>query len=192
MLASCRGAGLSLHPRYPKGPSRQRRMSARVDDKSVMAPQVDWRRVRTAMTICALMLMLYAILLLSSAFLVGRDAALCYQFLYSRGIVGIPCAIIASVSIVALLASSIRGEFKINVWGLVLEGPSAPITMWVVCFLSITLSIRMLVPEVGPVDKLPPYLARVCGVSNPQLPDRSTATSSASPVDRSRQGARSP
>jgi len=117
------------------------------------------------MLICVLMLVLYGALLIGSAWLVGRDAVVCFQFVYFRGAVGIPSAIIASVSVVALLAAGIGGDFKIQLWGLSLEGPSAPITMWVVCFLSISLSLYTLFPAVDSVAKLPPVLARLCGAS---------------------------
>ena len=130
-----------------------------------MASRLDWGRVRTAMLICGLILTLYVALLIGSAWLVGRDAVVCFQFMYFRGAVGIPTAIIASVSVVALLAAGIRGDFKIQLWGLSLEGPSAPITMWVVCFLSISLSLYTLFPAVDSVAKLPPVLAKLCGAS---------------------------
>jgi hypothetical protein len=101
-------------------------------------------RILTAMLICALILLLYLFLLVGCAFLIGSDAVVCFQFMYFRGAVGIPSAIIASISIVALLAAGVGGEFKIKLWGLSLEGPSAPITMWIVCFLSITLALYSL------------------------------------------------
>lgn len=134
-------------------------------EKSEIASRLDWGRIRTAMLICNLMLLLYGALLIGSALLIGPDAVVCFQFIYFRGAVGIPASIIASVSLVALLAAGIGGEFKIRLWGLSLEGPSAPITMWVVCFLSMSLLLFTLFPAVDSVAKLPPLLAKLCGAS---------------------------
>ena len=134
-------------------------------EKSEIASSLDWGRVRTAMVICALMLFLYISILIGGAWLVGRDAVVCFQFVYFRGAIGIPSSIIASVSIVALLAAGTKGDFKINVWGLYLEGPSAPIMLWVVCFLSINLSMFMLLPEINGASDLPPVLSKLCDIS---------------------------
>jgi hypothetical protein len=119
-------------------------------------------RILTAMLICALILLLYLFLLVGCAFLIGSDAVVCFQFMYFRDAGGIPSAIIASISIVALLAAGVGGEFKIKLWGLSLEGPSAPITMWIVCFLSITLALYSLFSEVKTVEALPPALSKFC------------------------------
>ncbi len=132
-------------------------------EKAEIVSRLEWGRIRTAMAICTLMLALYSALLIGFGALIGRDPVVCFQFLYFRGAVGIPSSIIASICVVALLAAGIGGEFKIQIWGLSLEGPSAPITMWVVCFLSMSLSLYMLFPEVKSVDMLPPALARLCG-----------------------------
>lgn len=70
------------------------------------------------------MLALYSALLVGFGAFIGRDAVTCFQVMYFRGAVGIPASIIASISVVALLAAGIRGEFKIQIWGLSLEGPS--------------------------------------------------------------------
>jgi len=117
------------------------------------------------MSICVLILLLWGALLIGSALLIGRDAVVCFQFMNFRGAVGIPASIITSVSVVVLLAAGIGGEFKIRLWGLSLEGPSAPITMWAVCFLSISLALYMLFPAVDTVTKLPPILGKFCGVN---------------------------
>jgi hypothetical protein len=134
-------------------------------DASRIASQLDSGRIRTAILICVLMLVLYGALLIGSSLLIGRDAVVCFHIVYFRGAVGVPASIISSVSVVALLAASTGGEFKIHLWGLSLEGPSAPITMWVVCFLSTSLSLYMLFPGVDSIAKLPPVLAKLCAAN---------------------------
>ena len=70
----------------------------------------------------------------------------------------------AVLGLVALLSSSVGGEFRIELWGLKLEGPSAPITMWAVCFLVMILAINMLFPEHGTYDSLAPILHSFCEI----------------------------
>jgi hypothetical protein len=125
--------------------------------------ELDWRRVRTAMIICGLMIALYSGLLVLATIVIGLDPVRCFNLMYFRGTVGLPAAIIASVSIVALLAFGIGGDFKMSVWGLHLAGPSAPITMWIACFLSICLALWMLLPDISSNTSLPAYLAQMCG-----------------------------
>jgi hypothetical protein len=129
-----------------------------------MAQHLESGRIGTAGWIVTLTLLLYGALLGGLAALVGLDGVMCFQFMYFRGAVGIPSAIIASMGVIALFAASVGGEFKLKVWGLSFEGPSAPITMWVVCFLAISLSLYMLLPEVKSVEALPPALAKFCAV----------------------------
>lgn len=119
-------------------------------------------RIGTAALICVLILSLYLFLIFGFAFLVGRDAVICFELVNHRGVVGIPLAIIASISIVALLAASVGGEFKVELWGLSFEGPSAPITMWIACFLSICLALYVLIPEVKTFEALPPAISKFC------------------------------
>lgn len=135
------------------------------DSENALMDRVDWARFRSAMLICVTMLILYATLLGLFALLVGTDTVVCFQFMYFRGAVGIPSAIIAAVTIVTLLASSIRGDFTIKLWGLTLEGPSAPITMWVVCFLALTLALYVLLPSIEAVAALPPRIAAFCTIA---------------------------
>ena len=69
----------------------------------------NFTRIGTAMLICALILSLYIVLIIGSAFYIGRDAVICFQFMNLRGAAGIPLGIIASISIVTLLAASVGG-----------------------------------------------------------------------------------
>ena len=108
---------------------------------------ISWGKFSTCGIICVSMLALYIVLLICGAWAFGMDNFKCFTALYFKGIIGIPCAIIMSVTIVALLASSVSGEFKIKALGMDLEGPSAPITMWLVCFLALILSISVLFPK---------------------------------------------
>lgn len=86
----------------------------------------------------------------------------CFLVTNFRGVVGIPSAIIAATGIVALLSSSVGGEFKIQVWGLHLEGPSAPITMWVVCFLALAVAVHVMFPAQVSHEELAPVLRAFC------------------------------
>jgi hypothetical protein len=118
--------------------------------------------IRAAALICALILLFYLFLVFGFAFLVGRDAVICFELMNYRGVVGIPLAIIASISIVALFAASVGGEFKVALWGLSFEGPSALITMWIACFLAICLTITVLVPELITLEQLPQAVWKFC------------------------------
>ena len=95
-------------------------------ERSEIARQLDWGRVRTAGLMCVSMLILYGGLLIGGALLIDADAVLCFHVMYFRGAVGIPCAIITSLCLVAILAAGTRGEFKIGLWGMSLEGLLVP------------------------------------------------------------------
>lgn len=122
-------------------------------------------RIGTAMLVCILILLLYVALTVAFALFVGPSAAICFYLMYFRGVVGIPLAIIAALVLVSLLSAAYGGDFKINVWGMSFEGPSAPITMWLACFLVIALALHQLLPEVKSTDDLPPTMARFCKAS---------------------------
>jgi len=132
------------------------------NDNAGLAPRLDWSRIGTAMVLCGLVLALHFSIIFGSVFFMGRKPVICFHFMYFRGSMGIPFAIIAALSVVALLAAGTKGDFKVKVSGLSLEGPSAPITMWVICFLVISLAIYKLFPEVKSVESLAPVLASYC------------------------------
>jgi len=64
--------------------------------------------------------------------------------------VGIPCAGIASVALVATMLKAFMqnggegGNLQIVAFDMQFSGPSGPVTLWVVCFLAIVGAIRML------------------------------------------------
>ena len=131
-------------------------------DRSILASSISWGRMRTAAFLTLGVLIMYGGLLLILAALSSGDAVRCFIVSNFVGVVGVPSAIIASLGVVALLASSVGGEFRIELWGLKLEGPSAPITMWAVCFLVMVLAIHMLFPEQKSFDTLAPILHSYC------------------------------
>jgi hypothetical protein len=135
------------------------------NNRSELLDVINWGKFSTAGIICVSMVALYVVLLSCAAGVLGANSVKCFTVFYFRGVVGIPCAIIMPITIVALLASSVGGEFKIKVLGMDLEGPSAPITMWVVCFLALILSIYVLFPKVDSVDDVPAALAEYCKAS---------------------------
>ncbi len=58
-------------------------------------------------------------------------------------IVGLPMAALASLCIVLVLRIS-SGPLEFEGWGLKFKGAAAPIVFWLLCFLAIAASIRML------------------------------------------------
>jgi hypothetical protein len=58
-------------------------------------------------------------------------------------IVGLPMAALASLIIVLVLRVS-AGPIEVEAWGLKFKGASAPIVFWILCFLAISASIKML------------------------------------------------
>jgi hypothetical protein len=118
--------------------------------------------ITTAILICILILALYVALTVGFAYFVGPNAAICFYLMYFRGAVGIPLAIIAAIAVVVLLSAAYRGNFKLSAWGISLEGPSAPITMWCVCFVFIGIALYKLFPEIKTTDALPAAMARFC------------------------------
>ncbi|HKJ16552.1 MAG TPA: hypothetical protein VJ984_04320 [Xanthomonadales bacterium] len=135
-------------------------------DRAVLSSSISWGRLRTAAVLTLGVLVLYGGLLLILAALSSGDAVRCFLVTNFVGVVGVPSAIIASLGIVALLSSSIGGEFRIQLWGLKLEGPSAPITMWAVCFLVMVLAIHMLFPAQVTADALAPVFHAYCEGGN--------------------------
>jgi hypothetical protein len=64
-------------------------------------------------------------------------------FDHFRATVGLPTAAAASFTVAALFRTT-EGQIKFEALTLKFEGASGPIVMWVLCFLAITLSIKML------------------------------------------------
>ncbi len=58
-------------------------------------------------------------------------------------IVGLPLAALASLCIVLVLRIS-SGPIEFEAWGLKFKGAAAPIIFWVLCYLSIAASIKVL------------------------------------------------
>lgn len=63
--------------------------------------------------------------------------------------IGIPCSAFASFVIVASLWAAFTpkdpgGELKLKFFNLDFTGPAGPIGLWVVCFLSLILALRLL------------------------------------------------
>jgi hypothetical protein len=63
--------------------------------------------------------------------------------------VGIPCSAFAAFVIVATLwkahpPKSVDGQLSLKLFGLEFTGPAGPISLWVVCFLSLILAVNML------------------------------------------------
>jgi len=58
-------------------------------------------------------------------------------------IVGLPMAALASLCIVLVLRIS-SGPIEFEVWGLKFKGAAAPIVFWILCYLSIAVSIKIL------------------------------------------------
>lgn len=58
-------------------------------------------------------------------------------------VVGLPMAALASAIVVLVLRVS-AGPIEFDAWGLKFKGASAPIVFWILCFLAISVSIKML------------------------------------------------
>jgi hypothetical protein len=55
-------------------------------------------------------------------------------------IIGLPCAVAASVVLVLLLRT-VAGNIEVKLLGLEFKGAAGPIIMWIFCFLAITVAI---------------------------------------------------
>ena len=62
---------------------------------------------------------------------------------HARVIVGLPVAGLFSLGVIALFRTT-EGTIKFEALGFKFEGASGPIVMWVICFLAISGSIRLL------------------------------------------------
>lgn len=126
-----------------------------------LGENVTLRRAFIALGVCVAPLCLAGLLGAVAALAVGGEVFACFNLVYFRASVGIPLAAITSLTTVVLLGTSVSGDFTFEALGFGLEGPSAPILLWLVCFLGICGALALLVPEVS-VDKLPSVLASVC------------------------------
>ena len=73
-------------------------MNDRDDPNLAKLEPLNITRIGTAALICVLILSLYLFLVLGFAFLVGRDAVICFELMNHRGVVGIPLAISLTMS----------------------------------------------------------------------------------------------
>ncbi len=55
----------------------------------------------------------------------------------------VPCAAFAALLLVVVFDEA-YGDIKFSIWVLNFEGASAPLILWILCFLSIILSIKVL------------------------------------------------
>ena len=64
--------------------------------------------------------------------------------------IGLPCAAISAFAIVAILLKAFPptatggGDFSCKAFGLEFNGPSGPITLWLICFLAFVVALRLL------------------------------------------------
>jgi hypothetical protein len=68
--------------------------------------------------------------------------------------IGIPCSAISAFAIVAVLLrafppGSEKGKLTFKAFGLQFEGPSGPITLWLMCFLGFVFAMRLLRTSAG-------------------------------------------
>ena len=134
------------------------------DNKTELLETINWGKAKTAAIICTSMLAGYIMLLFGSAAVFGTDNVQCFMAFYFRGLVGIPSCIIMATTIVVFLASGVSGDFKVKALGAEFEGPSAPITMWVICFMVLAAAVTVLFPEVTKIEDLPARLGQYCAV----------------------------
>lgn len=149
--------------------------------KTELLATINWGRFRTAAIICIGMLSLYIALLFGAAFVMGAENVLCFMAYYFRGLVGIPSCVIMATTIVAFLASAVSGDFKVKALGAEFEGPSAPITMWVVCFIVLATSVAFLFPEVKSIGDLPERLGQYCAAPANAAVERDAPPKSVAP-----------
>ena len=67
----------------------------------------------------------------------------CPKMIKSQFLVGLPMAGLASLFVTLILKIS-AGDLAFEIAGLKFKGAAAPIVFWIICFLSITISIKML------------------------------------------------
>ncbi|MGZ3593021.1 MAG: hypothetical protein ACXU9F_04255 [Syntrophales bacterium] len=128
----------------------------------VQTVQLNWRRLLFAMAICLFPLVLYFLLLFVAASQLGLPVIARFVMSNFRGAIGVPLAIIAALTIVVLLATGISGDFKLQLWGLSLQGPSLPVLLWVVCFLAIVFALYVLFTGGPGPDALSDALHSLC------------------------------
>jgi uncharacterized membrane protein YhdT len=58
-------------------------------------------------------------------------------------VVGLPMAALASLCIVLIVRTS-SGRLEFEAWGLKFKGAAAPIVFWVLCYLAMAVSIKLL------------------------------------------------
>jgi hypothetical protein len=97
----------------------------------------------------------YYIILIASTvfggtFVIGGSISMLYdQKLYQIALdhfpatIGLPCAALASLCIVIFLEHT-SGSIEAECLGFKFKGASGPIVFWILCFLSITLAIKIL------------------------------------------------
>jgi hypothetical protein len=57
---------------------------------------------------------------------------------------GVPAASVAAFGLVVFFEVTSDESIEMNIWGLELKGPAAPLTMWVVVFLALVLALKVL------------------------------------------------
>ncbi len=60
---------------------------------------------------------------------------------------GLPFSAVASFGLVTLLDAAVEGNLDFKAFGLEFSGPSAPLTLWVVCYITFVWSIKKVEPE---------------------------------------------
>jgi hypothetical protein len=99
-------------------------------------------------------LIVYALAMALAAFGPGRQDSLAARlraWLLSAPAqnIGLPCAAISAFAIVAILLRAFppsatgSGDFSFKAFGLEFNGPSGPITLWLICFLAFVVALRL-------------------------------------------------
>lgn len=81
----------------------------------------------------------------------GHDIRAAFASNYAAN-VGIPCSALAAFALIGTLWKAFPpketgGQLQLKVFGLDFTGPSGPVTLWVVCFLSFVFALMLLASE---------------------------------------------
>ena len=74
----------------------------------------------------------------------GDERWACYYHDNFHFVAGMPLAVVAAFGITVYFDVAARAPMRLEAWGLVFEGPTLPVVLWLAVFLAIVAGIRWL------------------------------------------------
>ena len=116
---------------------------ANSDEKAPQSQSEKWSGIFARITAFAILLIIVGILLVFVVQQWDNPEVHKLVMAHLQAAVGLPVAGVFAFLLVALFRTT-EGRIRFEVVGLKFDGAAGPIIMWVLCFLAITVSIRML------------------------------------------------